>query len=106
MQSITLAPAEVATAGTHYNVHLINGLVLYIGTVVHPSAISLNGPAMDIYAHLVGGQGVRMVVAVGIYAHLVGGQGVRMVVAVVVAVLVAVAVAMAVGVRGESGWCG
>jgi|AntDeeMetagen681_2_1112603.scaffolds.fasta_scaffold45495_1 hypothetical protein len=27
--------------------------VLYIGTVVHPSALPLNGPAMDIYLHLV-----------------------------------------------------
>jgi hypothetical protein len=53
MQSITLPTAEVAAAGTHYNVHLINGLVLYIGTVVHPSTIPLNGPAMDIYVHLV-----------------------------------------------------
>uniref|UniRef100_A0A7S3VNL4 CCR4-NOT transcription complex subunit 1 n=1 Tax=Dunaliella tertiolecta TaxID=3047 RepID=A0A7S3VNL4_DUNTE len=54
MQSITLPANEVAAAGTHYNVHLINGLVLYMGTVVHPSAIPLNGPAMDIYTHLVG----------------------------------------------------
>ncbi|KAF5831048.1 CCR4-Not complex component, Not1-domain-containing protein [Dunaliella salina] len=52
MQSITLPANEVASAGTHYNVHLINGLVLYMGTVVHPSAIALNGPAMDIYTHL------------------------------------------------------
>jgi hypothetical protein len=54
VQAITLPPAEAAAAGTNFNVLLINMLVLYIATAVHPSAIPLNGPAMEIYLHLVG----------------------------------------------------
>lgn len=33
-QKLFLAPSEVATAGTHYNVPLINSLVLYVGMQV------------------------------------------------------------------------
>lgn len=68
-QKLFLAPSEVATAGTHYNVPLINSLVLYVGmqaiqqlqarsahaqsTPGAPLAVFLVGAALDIFQTLI-----------------------------------------------------
>ncbi|XP_024032955.1 CCR4-NOT transcription complex subunit 1 [Morus notabilis] len=68
-QKLLLAPSEVATAGTHYNVPLINSLVLYVGmqaiqqlqsrsahapsTPGAPLAVFLVGAALDIFQTLI-----------------------------------------------------